>query len=133
VAGVPPCAPLPTAASRLDRRPAPLLVCLAPARSNGFSAAGLTPAQASALAAQPGVLLVAPERTAQLRTFSSPDVLGLRGAGGLWEKQFGSATGDGAAASALVCVVDTGLGTGEGAGRRARPRRRRVVPPVRVP
>lgn len=73
---------------------------------NGFAAAGLTAEQAAALRARPDVLSVTPSRMVYPRTFSTPTYLGLKGAGGLWEREFGGHQN--AAADVLIAVVDDG-------------------------
>jgi hypothetical protein len=81
---------------------------------NGFAAGPLTDAQAAALARSDGVLAVTPVRMMRAATFSTPTMLGLEGAGGVWETQFASASD--AASDVLVGIIDTGARAAGGAG-----------------
>ncbi|KAI8476452.1 MAG: peptidase S8/S53 domain-containing protein [Monoraphidium minutum] len=73
---------------------------------NGFAAAGLSAAQASALRRRPDVLSVTPSRMLKRSSYSTPAFMGLSGPGGLWERAFG---GPGAAAAdVLIAIVDDG-------------------------
>jgi len=72
---------------------------------NGFSAA-LSAAQAQKLAGQPGVLSVVPDTVRHLDTTTTPEYLGLSGAGGVWAAAGGVAK---AGAGVVVGVLDTGL------------------------
>jgi hypothetical protein len=77
---------------------------------NGFAAAGLSAAQAAALRAAPGVLSVTPGRWSYPLTFSTPAFLGLNGAGGLWDREFGGPAA--AADETLIGIIDTGAREG---------------------
>jgi subtilisin family serine protease len=68
---------------------------------NGF-AVRLTPAEAAALAKQPGVVAVRPDEMRYLTTDTSPDFLGLTCPAGPWAKGI---TGEGV----VVGVIDTGI------------------------
>lgn len=72
---------------------------------DGF-AAELSPAQATQLAALPNVVSVEPDVMYTTTTESSPDFLGLRGAGGLWEQVGGM---DVAGEDVIIGVIDTGI------------------------
>lgn len=76
---------------------------------NGF-AGTFTGREAAALATDPNVLAVVPNEIRQLDTVSSPDVLGLRGPGGVWEGLVG-ADGDPAeiGKGVVVGIVDSGI------------------------
>jgi hypothetical protein len=73
---------------------------------NAFSVAGLTKRQAAVLAAQPNVMSVEPVRRLTTRTYSTPEYLGLSGAGGLWDLAFNGTAKAGA--GTLIGVIDTG-------------------------
>jgi subtilisin family serine protease len=68
---------------------------------NGF-AAQMTPAEAAAIARQPGVLWVVEDQMQQLETDSSPEFLGLTGPNGVHAKGI---TGEGV----VVGVIDSGI------------------------
>ncbi len=68
---------------------------------NGF-AAKLTAKQLEELRADKDVVSVSPDAVRQLDTSSTPDFLGLTGAGGVWEAQ---GTGEGV----VIGIVDTGI------------------------
>lgn len=68
---------------------------------NGFAAL-LTPAQAKAMAAQPGVARVLPDEMRFKTTDTSPTFLGLTGPGGVWASGI---TGE----NVVVGVIDTGI------------------------
>lgn len=68
---------------------------------NGF-AAKMTPAQAEALAAQPGVAVVLPDELRQPMTDASPAFLGLTAAGGAYARGI---TGE----NVVVGIIDTGI------------------------
>ncbi len=72
---------------------------------NGF-AAHLTAKQATTLARQPGVVTVAPDAIRKVDTFRSPEFLGLRDEGSLWEQVGGQ---DMAGKGVIVGVLDTGI------------------------
>jgi subtilisin family serine protease len=72
---------------------------------NGF-AAHLTAEQAATLARQPGVVTVAPDAIRKVDTFKSPEFLGLRDEGSLWEQLGGQ---DRAGKGVIVGVLDTGI------------------------
>jgi len=67
---------------------------------NGF-AAKLTPQQAARLAASPGVISVEKDELRTRDTSSTPDFLGLRGAGGLWNDSKGEGV--------IIGIVDGGI------------------------
>jgi len=73
---------------------------------NGFSAA-LTGAQADAIAKAPGVVKVWKDEVRKADTISTPGFLGLSGAAGVWQKQFGgvSHAGEGV----IIADLDTGI------------------------
>ena len=73
---------------------------------NGFSAA-LTGAQADAIAKAPGVVKVWKDEVRKADTISTPNFLGLSGAAGVWQKQFGgvSHAGEGV----IIADLDTGI------------------------
>lgn len=73
---------------------------------NGFSAT-LTGAQADAIAKAPGVVKVWKDEVRKADTISTPDFLGLSGAAGVWQKQFGgvSHAGEGV----IIADLDTGI------------------------
>lgn len=73
---------------------------------NGF-AAELTGRQVEALRKSPDVLYVWEDETRYADTVSTPDYLGLRGPGGVWEEQFGGP--DNAGSGIVVGVIDTGI------------------------
>ncbi len=75
---------------------------------NGF-AARLTAGQATALAKQPNVLGVVPDRMLQLDTADSPDFLGLTGRLGVWQRLGGTDGKRGAGSGVIVGIVDTGI------------------------
>lgn len=72
---------------------------------NGF-AAHLTAKQATTLAKSPGVLAVTPDRIRQPDTFNSPEFLGLREEGSLWDQVGGQ---ENAGKGVIVGVLDTGI------------------------
>ena len=72
---------------------------------NGFSAS-LTAKQATELATTRGVLAVTPDVERSLDTTSSPDFLGLTGAGGTWAKAGGVAD---AGSGTVVGIIDSGI------------------------
>jgi subtilisin family serine protease len=67
----------------------------------------LTAAQAARLRRTPGVTGVVPNQTFTIDTVSTPAFLGLSGAGGAWQRQFGGAGQAGA--GMIVGVIDTGI------------------------
>jgi subtilisin family serine protease len=73
---------------------------------NGFSAT-LTGAQADAIAKAPGVVKVWKDEVRKADTISTPGFLGLSGATGVWQKQFGgvSHAGEGV----IIADLDTGI------------------------
>jgi plastocyanin len=71
---------------------------------NGF-AARLTGKQAATLSKKPGVLAVTPDATRKVDTFNSPEFLGLRDQGSLWDQVGGQAN---AGKGVIVGVLDTG-------------------------
>ena len=73
---------------------------------NGFSAT-LTGAQADAIAKAPSVVKVWKDEVRKADTISTPDFLGLSGAAGVWQKQFGgvSHAGEGV----IIADLDTGI------------------------
>ncbi|WP_412541284.1 S8 family peptidase [Longispora sp. K20-0274] len=75
---------------------------------NGF-AARMTPEQAAKMAGTPGVSAVIKDEVRKLDTVSTPRFLGLDGATGAWNKQFGdvSHAGEGV----IVGIVDSGIRT----------------------
>lgn len=73
---------------------------------NGF-AAELTAQQVTSLRKHPGVAYVWEDEVRHADTVSTPDYLGLRGSGGVWENEFGGA--DNAGAGVVVGVIDTGI------------------------
>lgn len=76
---------------------------------SGF-AATLTATQAEALAKQPGVLGVAPDELMQPDTAVSPDVLGLSGEDGVWERLGGVENlRNGAGSGVVVGIIDSGI------------------------
>ncbi|MBC7723929.1 MAG: S8 family serine peptidase [Burkholderiaceae bacterium] len=72
---------------------------------NGF-AANLTGAQATALAATPGVVGLEADSIQQVQAEPSTDFLGLSGAGGVWESVGGVET---AGEGIVIGVLDTGI------------------------
>lgn len=68
---------------------------------NGF-AAEMTPAQAAKLAQMPGVLAVSKDEFRELVTATTPNFLGLSGAGGFWETR---AKGE----NVIIGIVDSGV------------------------
>jgi subtilisin family serine protease len=72
---------------------------------NGF-AARLTPAQAAALQTQPGVVSVTPDEMVYADTVSTPTMLGLDKAGGLWAQLGGPGK---AGEGIIIGVVDSGI------------------------
>lgn len=72
---------------------------------NGF-AAHLSAKQAATIARSPGVLSVERDATRKAETFNSPEFLGLRDAGSLWEQVGGQ---DNAGKGVIVGVLDTGI------------------------
>ncbi|HVF76471.1 MAG TPA: S8 family serine peptidase [Acidimicrobiales bacterium] len=74
--------------------------------TNNGVAAELTAAQASRLAASPGVLALHKDELAQPTTTSSPEFLGLTQAGGLWSQLGGASR---AGAGVVVGIIDTGI------------------------
>ncbi len=72
---------------------------------NGF-AAHLTAKQAATLAKQPGVLAVHRDTIRQVDTFNTPQFLGLRDPGGLWDQVGGQSN---AGKNVIVGVLDTGI------------------------
>lgn len=75
--------------------------------SPGFAAAGLTEAQAAALRRDRRVASVTPAGIVSTQTYTTQDYLGLSGAGGLWQAEWGSNTED-VANNVLIGVVDSG-------------------------
>lgn len=76
---------------------------------NGF-AGTFTGHEAAALAADPKVLAVVPDEIRQLDTVSSPDVLGLRGEGGVWERLAGAGADPTEVGKGVVVgIVDSGI------------------------
>jgi hypothetical protein len=73
---------------------------------NGFSAHGLTDAQAAALRADPRVRSVTPAMRVRPLTTNTPAFLGLSGTGGVWES-FGGPNNN-IAGNVLIGVIDTG-------------------------
>ena len=73
---------------------------------NGF-AAELTAQQVTSLRKHPDVAYVWEDEVRHADTVSTPDYLGLRGSGGVWENEFGGA--DDAGAGVVVGVIDTGI------------------------
>ena len=73
---------------------------------NGF-AAELTAQQVTSLRKHPDVAYVWEDEVRHADTVSTPDYLGLRGSGGVWENEFGGA--DNAGAGVVVGVIDTGI------------------------
>lgn len=94
------------AAAGASRPPPPRVTHHYTVAVNGFAAAGLTDGQVDALRARPDVLSVSRDARAYPMTFSTPTYLGLKGPGGLWEREFG--TPQRAAADVLVGIIDTG-------------------------
>ncbi|KAI8476457.1 MAG: peptidase S8/S53 domain-containing protein [Monoraphidium minutum] len=74
---------------------------------NGFAAAGITSEQAAALRRRPDVLSITKDGRLYPHTYSTPAFLGLAGAGGLWEREFGGP--EGAASDVLIGIIDTGI------------------------
>jgi plastocyanin len=72
---------------------------------NGF-AAHLTGKQAARLAKMPAVLAVTPDAVRQVDTFNTPEFLGLRDDGSLWEQVGGQ---ENAGKGVIVGVLDTGI------------------------
>ncbi len=72
----------------------------------GF-AAELTGKQAATLVATPGVVSVTKDEIRKLDTTTTPDMLGLTGADGVWQKQHGGV--DKAGQNVIVGIVDSGL------------------------
>ncbi|WP_322937866.1 S8 family peptidase [Nocardioides bizhenqiangii] len=72
---------------------------------NGF-AAHLTSKQAETLAKTPGVLAVVPDAIRKPDTFNSPEFLGLRDQGSLWDQVGGQSN---AGKGVIVGVLDTGI------------------------
>ncbi|HET7689728.1 MAG TPA: S8 family peptidase [Nocardioidaceae bacterium] len=72
---------------------------------NGF-AAHLSAKQATVLSRTPGVLAVTPDKTRTIDTFNSPEFLGLRDQGSLWQQVGGQAN---AGKGVIVGVLDTGV------------------------
>ena len=73
---------------------------------NGF-AAELTGKQAATLATTPGVLSVTKDEMRHLDTSTTPDMLGLTGPNGVWQKEYGGAAKAGQ--DVIVGIVDSGL------------------------
>ena len=72
---------------------------------NGF-AVHLSSKQAETLSKAPGVLAVTPDRVRTVDTFNSPEFLGLRDEGSLWDQVGGQ---DKAGKGVIVGVLDTGI------------------------
>jgi subtilisin family serine protease len=72
---------------------------------NGF-AVHLTAKQAATLSKQPGVLAVHRDTIRQVDTFNTPQFLGLRDPGGLWDQVGGQSN---AGKNVIVGVLDTGI------------------------
>lgn len=73
---------------------------------NGFSAE-LTGRQVAALRKDPNVAYVWEDEVREADTVTTPDYLGLRGSGGVWDTQFGGP--DNAGAGVVVGVIDSGI------------------------
>ena len=73
---------------------------------NGFSAT-LTSAQAAAIERVPGVVHVWKDEILNADTISTPDFLGMSGAAGVWQKQFGGVTHAGE--GVIIADLDTGI------------------------
>lgn len=73
---------------------------------NGF-AATLTPDQAAQLRATDQVVNLWTDETRQAATTTTPDYLGLTGAGGVWNTQFGGAANAGQ--GVVIGVIDSGI------------------------
>jgi len=72
----------------------------------GF-AAELTGKQAATLAATPGVISVTKDEVRKLDTSTTPDMLGLTGPDGVWQKEYGGAAKGGQ--DVIVGILDSGL------------------------
>lgn len=73
---------------------------------NGFTAE-LSAQQVSALRKDPSVAFVAEDEIRTADTVTTPDYLGMRGEGGVWENQFGGDANAGA--GMVVGIIDTGF------------------------
>ncbi|WP_432832480.1 S8 family serine peptidase [Dactylosporangium sp. CA-092794] len=73
---------------------------------NGFAAA-LTPQQRERVAGTPGVLRIWKNERRTVDTISTPAFLGLAGAGGAWEQQFGDPAHAGE--GVIIADIDTGF------------------------
>ncbi|QFG67924.1 cell wall-binding repeat-containing protein [Ornithinimicrobium pratense] len=73
---------------------------------NGF-AAELTAQQVTALRKHPDVAYVWEDEVRHADTVSTPDYLGMRGPGGVWENEFGGP--ENAGAGVVVGVIDSGI------------------------
>ncbi|MFC5001100.1 S8 family peptidase, partial [Dactylosporangium cerinum] len=90
----------------MRRAGVPKAVAVYESAFNGFAAA-LTPAQKARVEQTPGVRQVWKNERRTLDTISTPDFLGLAGAGGAWAKQFGDPAHAGE--GIIVGVIDTGF------------------------
>lgn len=74
--------------------------------ANGMHVVGLSSDQVAALRASRAVKAVTPNLYATTLTVTTPSFLGLDGAGGVWDKQFGGPAAAGS--NVLIAVIDTG-------------------------